>query len=128
MLTTSNLYNQLAQYSRKENGEPLCIYGGPIYPLRPQLQGPFKNQNLTPQQADFNKSMSTVRTSIEWAFREILNYFFFFVDYKKKLKFELSAVGKMYCVFVFLTNAHTCFYRSSDFFDIEPPTLEEYFI
>ena len=74
---------------------------GPTYPLRPQLQGPFKNQNLTPQQADFNKSMSTVRTSIEWVFREILNYFFFFVDYKKKLKFELSAVGKMYCVFVF---------------------------
>ena len=64
MLTMSNVYNQLVQYSRKANGEALCIYGNPAYPLRSQLQGPFKDQNLTPQQADFNKSMSTVRTSV----------------------------------------------------------------
>ena len=39
---------------------------GSCISLRPQLQGPFKNQNSTPQQADFKKSMSTVRTSVEW--------------------------------------------------------------
>ena len=45
------------------------------------------------------------------------------------MKIELSAVGKMYCVCALLTNGHTCLYRSmtSNFFDIEPPTLEEYF-
>ena len=107
MLTMSNVYNQLVQYSRKANGEALCIYGNPAYPLRSQLQGPFKNQNLTPQQADFNKSMSTVRTS--WVFGEILNYFSF-LDYKNNLKTELSAVGKVYCVCSLLTNAHTCLY------------------
>ena len=48
MLTMSNLYNQLVQYSRKANGQALCIYGDPAYPLRHQLQGPLKNQNLTP--------------------------------------------------------------------------------
>ena len=128
MLTMSNLYNQLVQYSRKVNGETLCIYGDPAYPLRPQLQAPFKNQNLTPQQDDFNKSMSAVRTSVEWVFGEIINYFSF-LDFKKNLKIELSAIGKMYCVCALLTNAHTCLYKSmtSDFFDIEPPTLEEYF-
>ena len=57
MVTMSNLHNQLVPYSRKANGETLCIYGDPAYPLCPQLQGPFKNQNVTPQQADFNKSM-----------------------------------------------------------------------
>ena len=66
MLTMPNLYNRLVQYSRKANGEALCIYGDPACPLRPQLQGPFKNQNLIPQQADFNKSISTMRTSVEW--------------------------------------------------------------
>ena len=45
MLPMSNLYNQLVQYSRKANGEALCIYGDSAYPLHPQLQGPFKNQN-----------------------------------------------------------------------------------
>ena len=49
MLTMSNLYNQLVQCSRTANDEVLCINGDPAYPLRPQLQGPFKNQNLTPQ-------------------------------------------------------------------------------
>ena len=129
MLTMSNLYNQLVQYSRKANGEALCIYGNLAYQLRPHLQGPFKNKNLTPQQADFNKSMSTVRISVEWVFDEILNYFSF-LDYKKILKIELGAVGKMYCVCALLTNAHILLNRSmtSDFFDIEPPTLEECFI
>ena len=42
-----------------------CIYGGPTYPLHPQLQGPLKNQNLTPQQADFNNSISALRTLVE---------------------------------------------------------------
>ena len=62
-------------------------------------------------------------------FGEILNYFSF-LDYKKNLEIELSPVGNMYCVFALLTNAHTCLYQSmtSDFFDIEPKTLEENFI
>ena len=75
MLTMSNLHNQLVQYSRKADGEALCIYGDPSYPLHLQLQSPFKNQNLTPQQAVFNKSMSTVRASVEWVFGEILTIF-----------------------------------------------------
>ena len=73
--------------------------------------------------------MSTVRTSVEQVFGEILNYFSF-LDYKKNLEIELSPVGNMYCVCALLTNAHTCLYQSmtSDFFDIEPNTLEENFI
>ena len=73
--------------------------------------------------------MSTVRTSVEQVFGEILNYFSF-LDYKKNLEIELSPVGNMYCVCALLTNAHTCLYQSmtSDFFDIEPKTLEENFI
>ena len=129
MLTMSNLRNQLIQYSRKANSDALCIYGDPVYPLHPQLQGSSKSQNLTPQQADFNKSMSNVRTSVEWVFGELLNYFSI-LDYKKNLKIELSAVVKMYYVCALLTNTHICLYRfiTSDFSDNEPPTLEEYFI
>ena len=37
-LTLPNLCNQLVQYSRKANGEALCIYGDHGYQLRPQRQ------------------------------------------------------------------------------------------
>ena len=110
MLTMSNLYNQLLQYSKKANGETLSIHGDPAYPLCSQLQSAFKNKNLTLQHADFNKSMSTVRASLEWVFGEILNYFPFSI--RKNLKTELSAVGKMYCICALLKNAHTSLYRS----------------
>ena len=34
---------------------------------------------------EFNTSMSSVRTSVEWLFDDIVNYFKF-IDYKKILK------------------------------------------
>ena len=76
----------------------------------------------------FNTSMSVVRNSVEWIFGDIVNYFRF-LDYKKNLKIELSSVGKYYVVSAILRNAMTCLYhnQTSSFFDIEPPSLQEYF-
>ena len=128
MLAMSQLYPQLQQFSINQNGQPLCIYGDPAYPFRPQLQAPFKGNNVTPMQNEYNKAMSAVRVSVEWVFGDIVNYFAF-MDFKKNLKLELSAVGKMYIVCALLTNAHTCLYKSmtSEFFDLDPPMLEQYF-
>ena len=39
--------------------------------------------------------MSEMQTSVEWVFRDILNYFAF-LDFKKNLKIGPSSVGKMY--------------------------------
>ena len=76
----------------------------------------------------FNKSMSEVRISVEWLFNDIVNYFKF-MDFKKNLKVGLSNVGKMYIVSGLLRNALTCLYgnSTSQFFDIQPPSLEDYF-
>ena len=65
---------------------------------------------------------------MEWLFGDIINSFKF-LDYKKNLKIGLSSVGKMYIVCALLRNALTCLYgnQTSEFFDLEPPTLEEYF-
>lgn len=52
MLSESNLYNQLVQYAVNINGDPLCIYGDPAYPHRPQLQDPFKGARLTQNEND----------------------------------------------------------------------------
>ena len=53
----------------------LCVSIGTCIPTRVHLQGPFKNAHLTPQTQHYNKSMSEVRTSVEWLFNDIINYF-----------------------------------------------------
>ena len=85
MLAESSLYNQLVLYSRATNGDP----------HRPQLQSPFKGARLTQNEMDWNSAMSSVRVSVEWVFKDIINYCKF-LDFKKNLKVQLSAVGKMY--------------------------------
>ena len=127
MLAQSNLLQDLQQHSQDQNGQDLCIYGDPAYPLRIHLQAPFRG-NVTPAQREFNKSMSEVRIVVEWIFGEIDSYFAF-LDFKKNQKIQLSAVAKMYIVSALLTNARCCLYKSktSKIFDLDPPLLEEYF-
>ena len=79
MLRDSDLLTQLQLYSHSPHGDPLCIYGDLAYPLRSQLQAPFRGLHLTPLQQDFNSSVSKVRTSVEWVFGDIINYFSFLV-------------------------------------------------
>ena len=128
MLADSGLLPQLQLYSRSPLGNPLCIYGDLGYPLRPQLQTSFRGLHLTPLQQHFNTTMSSVRASVEWVFGDITNYFSF-LDFKKKLKLGLSAVGKMYIVCALLTNARSFLYPTSTsiFFNLGAPTLQGYF-
>ena len=75
-----------------------------------------------------NGSMSSVRVSVEWLFGDILNYFKF-LDFKKNLKVGLSNIGKTYVVCALMRNALTCLYgnQTSEFFELDPPSLQEYF-
>ena len=83
---------------------------------------------MTPQMEEYNKAMSAVRISVEWLFGDILNYFKF-LDFKKNLKISLSAVGKMFITCAILRNALTCMYgnSTSEFFDLDPPSVYDYF-
>ena len=86
MLKDSGVLAGLQQVAYNPAGEVLCIYGDPVYPLRPQLICLYKLgdvQVLTPQMRAFNKARSEVRVSVEWLFGNISNYFKFIV-YKKK--------------------------------------------
>lgn len=128
MLRMSGLLDQLTNHSFNTRGDPLCIYGDPAYPLRVHLMAPYRTVNITPDQANFNSSMSTVRVGVEWVFGDITN-FFTFLDFKRNLKIGLSPVGTMYSTCALLRNAYTCLYSSntSTFFDVTPPTIQEYF-
>ena len=61
-------------------------------------------------------------------FNDILNYFKF-LDFKRNMKVQLSAVGKMYLTCGILHNARICLYKSitSNYLEVEPPSLEDYF-
>ena len=78
------------------------------------------------QMEAFNDSMSNVRTFVEWLFGGIVEYFKFM---DLKLKIGLSSSGKLYVVCTLLRNVLTCLYgnSTSSFFELDPPTLEEYF-
>lgn len=110
------------------NNIPLCIYGDPAYPLSVHLQAPFRDAYLNDQMKTYNEAMSRVRVSVEWLFGDIVNYYKF-IDFKQQQKIGLSAVAKVYTVCGILQNAHTCLYGNvtSDYFDLQPPTLQEYF-
>ena len=128
MLADSGLLHLLEQRAVSPDGHPMCLYGDPAYPLRVNLQAPFRGNHITAEMEMFNKSMSEVRVSVEWMFGEISTYFKF-LDFKKNLKIELSSVGKMYIVSALLRNALTCLYgnQTSAFFNFDPPTIMEYF-
>ena len=95
MLRDSNLLDELSLFSFSTIREPLCICGDSAYPLRFHLQGPFRRGvQLTQEQLAYNTAMSKLRVAVEWVFGDIKTYFAF-LDFKKKLKIGLSAVGKM---------------------------------
>ena len=97
MLDESGLLNDLERHAFSPTGQAMCIYGDPAYPHRVHLQIPFQYGVLTHQMQSFNESMSKVRSSVEWIFGDIINYFKF-LDVKKDLKLDLSPIGKMYIV------------------------------
>ena len=128
MLRDSGLLPLLEQHAHSTTGEAMCLYGDPAYALGVYLQTPFKEIPLTPAMAEFNSAMSSVRTSVEWVFGDVVGSFKF-LDFKKNLKIGLSPVGKHYIVSSLLRNALTCLYgnNAGTYFGVEPPSLEEYF-
>ena len=111
------------------NGDSLCLYGDPAYPLGVDLQATFKGNNITPQTALYNKAMTEVRIAVQMLFGNISNYSKF-INLKRQMRVNLSPVGKMYVVCALFENAQTCLYGNhvSQMFGIDPPLLNDYFV
>ena len=125
MLAVSQLYDDLQNFAFDPVGRAMCLYGDPANPLRVHLQAPFRVGILTRDMEMFNESMSAVRSSVEWLFGDIVNYFKF-LDLKKKLE-DWTQVGKMYIVCSILRNGLTCLFSNTtaDFFGLDPPSLND---
>ena len=126
LLSESGLSQLLRQFNQP-NGQPYVIYGDPAYGISRNIIAPFRGAQVTPQEHEFNTSMSKVRISVEWAFGKITQYFTF-VDLKRNNKILMQPIGKHYLVAALLTNCHTCLDGSlaSSFFNCTPPSLERY--
>ena len=112
ILADSNILYNLEQFAFATADLPIRIYEDPAYPLRVHLQAPFiRNAVVTHQMIVYNVSMSSVRVSVEWLIGDHINYFKF-MDLKKNLKLQLSAIGKMYTVSAIIRNALTCLYSN----------------
>ena len=60
MVPDSSLMDQFNKFSYNQNGDVLCVYGDPTYPLRKHLQASFGGANLIAQEKAYNTSMSRV--------------------------------------------------------------------
>ena len=77
MLANSNVITALEHNAVSPTGQQMCVYGDLAYPLRVNLMALFRGTALTAQMEAFNDSMSNVRTSVEWLFGDIVEYFKF---------------------------------------------------
>ena len=106
ILSESGLLNELCQFTRP-NGEPYIVYGDPAYGVTANILSPYRSQNLSGAEQEFNRRMSAIRVTVEWTFGKVLQCFSF-LDYKKNQKVLLQPIAKYYLVGALLTNCHTC--------------------
>ena len=112
--------NFLEQYCQAihDSGAPLQNCWGFVDGILVNICRPKEFQRLL-----FNEHK---RVAVEQVFADIKNYFTF-LDFKKKLKIGLSAVGKMYSACALLHNAYLYGNLTNRHFDIYPPQLRDYF-
>ena len=126
MMDQSGLVRTMRRVCRRL-GVAYSLYGDPAYPQSDWISGPFQHTRLTSEEEEFNAGMSSTRISNEWGFGKIkLNWAF--LDLENGHKLYLNDVQKYWPVAQILTNCHTCLYGSqtSSYFDIVPPTVEDY--
>lgn len=95
------------------------------YNSRPFMEVPFQGSNLTEAQHAFNKEMSRVRVTAEWAFNEIMLYWSS-MDYKRKMRIGHTPIGALFLAAMLLTNIRNCVYPKSisRLFTYLTPSLE----
>ena len=84
---------------------------------------------ITDRMKVFNKQMSAVRLSLAWLFGNVITHSGSWTS-KKHLKIGESSVGKAFIVCALLRNSLTFMYGNiiSKFFQLDNPTLENYFM
>ena len=103
------------------------LFGDSGYNWRHFMEFTFQGSNLNVNQSAFNFSMSKVRVTVEWIFKEVKLYFPV-CDTKRKMKLGESPVGLLYLGTMLMCNLHNSCYPNqiSRYFGVTPPSLQEY--
>lgn len=72
------------------------LYGDPAYPLRQHLLAPYRGAIITPAQELFNKRMSKILETVEWAFGKVVQYFSF-LDFGRKPQSPFATSREKLC-------------------------------
>ena len=110
ILRDSGLLADLGNYAISPAGQPMCLHGDPAYPLRVDLQAPFRDVRLILEMETFNQSMSHARGPVEWIFGDVVKSFKS-MHFKNNLKIGITSMGKMYILCALIRIALTCLYR-----------------
>ncbi|OWY97970.1 hypothetical protein PHMEG_00031380 [Phytophthora megakarya] len=105
------------------------LYGDPAYGQTNVFASPFDKVGATREEKDVNKSLSQVRISVEWGFGKIVNEWAM-LDFKRKMTIGNVPVGLLYEVVAIFANCLTIARQQnviSSYFDVVPPTFQEYF-
>ena len=101
-----------------DNGREMAIFGDTAYGLHCYLLKPFKGNNLTPGQVEFNARTSVVRQSVEWGFGKVISLFAFLNFVKNpaatcRVLQSQCIAHKCTHLFVWITNQRFLWSRSS---------------
>ena len=116
--------------NREANGQRrLKVYADKLYNDSPLVTAAYSKRHgvVHGWMTGINLIMSKVRVAVEWNFG-LLVARFKHADFAKGLKIQDGEVVKTFRVAALLANCHTCLYGSqhTTYFDIMPPTVEEY--
>jgi len=104
------------------------VFGDSGYAITPSIITPFRRgPGQTRDEADWNRQMSAYRITVEWGIGRVKNLWKA-VTNKGNMKALLSPVSLYWFNAVLLTNIHCCMNGSqiSQYFDCDPPTVQEY--
>ena len=128
MLNSSNLLEQTSRNIPHVNASPsFLLYGDKGYPLEAALLTPFGGNNLTPGEVAFNTSMSYARIAVASGFAAVTSQCSLLSAWKR-MRIGLNPVGQYHVVATLLFNCIACLYENevSLFFNVKPPTLDQY--
>ncbi|XP_055348000.1 uncharacterized protein LOC129595112 [Paramacrobiotus metropolitanus] len=132
LLTSSKVLDALQQkFTTFAGPDRFCLYGNSGYGRGELVKKPFSKVEVLNDRRKkaLNKAMSRVREPVEWGFKEVVSKFAF-LDFKKQMRMYVNPINKLYRVAVILINCHNCLNhnQASQYFDLEPPSLEEYLV
>jgi hypothetical protein len=130
LVNMSGLNNYLVgllEHHRLANGAFPSLYGDGIFARLPTIMPRFRNVSTIERLRFINLGMSTLRETVEHLFGFHFNLFKALHDF---LRLRLLSTGQqsvqLVIVSFFVWNCYQTIYKSSMFFNLRPPTLEDY--